>query len=274
MTIRIGVSGWAQEITAYLNDSRFEHIQHYSLALRTNSEPIPDILIQLLHDKGATLSVHPVDFNFSDNLNLSEVKKLKRLISDLPVSYIEEDAGIWLCGESFMLSHQLNPRHTDKSINITADNIKRFVDKVETDFIIENAPVYSVHGDINCADYYSKICEIANCNLAFDIGHYVGMADEKSGFMILPEEDHTIWQYVRSIHISGIKRWIWNGIPVWIDQHSDPINEYLIPHLKNSISRAKGLENVLLEQEGSSLDTKLQTASLVKSIIATRGSIV
>ncbi|GAL15170.1 hypothetical protein JCM19233_6188 [Vibrio astriarenae] len=44
-----------------------------------------------------------------------------------------------------------------------------------------------------------------------------------------------------------------------------------MPHLKNSISRAKGLDNVLLEQEGASLDTKLQTASLVKSIIATRG---
>lgn len=271
MNIRVGVSGWANEITSYLNDPRFARINHYSLALRTNSSPLDDKLVKMINDRDVTISIHPVDFNFSDSIELSEARKLKDLISDIPVSYVEEDAGIWLCGKSFMLSHQLNPKQTKESIEITAYNIQKFREIIDIDFLIENAPIYSIHGDMRCADYYSGICHKAECDLAFDVGHYVGMANKNSNFLMLPEIEHPMWEFVRSIHISGIKRWNWNGIPVWIDQHSDKLSSYLIKNLQHCILRSPKLENILLEQEGSSIDTKLSSARIVDSIILQEG---
>lgn len=61
---------------------------------------------------------------------------------------------------------------------------------------------------------------------------------------------------------------MWNGIPVWLDQHSDPFNKELMEAFKQTITQAYNAGNILLEMEGSSIEVEQHNIDLVKKSLA------
>ncbi|MNP87597.1 hypothetical protein D3C76_1886120 [compost metagenome] len=61
---------------------------------------------------------------------------------------------------------------------------------------------------------------------------------------------------------------MWNGISVWLDQHSDPFNNELMDAFKPTIANAYNAKNILLEMEGSSIEVERNNIYLVKKLLA------
>ncbi|MCC8372544.1 hypothetical protein CKY10_05895 [Photorhabdus sp. HUG-39] len=272
----IGVSGDIEKLRFVYHEknkdrnSIFHKIGHFSLGARVWDE-FDDEIVAMANMGNMTISFHPVDINFSGKLIKEEMLSLKKLIKKLPISYLEEDIGIWRCGDLFLGPHQTNPALNEEGILVTAKNILFAREFFEKEIALENPPVYSELGDINFWDYYVKLCEESKAYFAFDLGHYIGYCRTlESDATVLPDMDNVIWDKIITIHISGMKKWKWRGVSVWLDQHSDPFDEDLISLYKQCKSWCKRLENTLLEQEGANHQVeKLNINSIWEAIYET-----
>jgi len=273
-SISLGVSGdinkLKQFIHLYTNSTSIYHgtpIKHFSLGVRP-WDRLENSTIDLCATADFTISVHPVDINFSGVIDMTDLASLKKIIDVLPISYIEEDIGIWRNGNLFLGAHQTNPPLNKKSLHTTITNAKMVNHFFELPIFLENPPVYSEFGSIPFWDFYLELCNRSDCSMAFDIGHYLGYCKSKDLAFNIPDTKHEIWSLIKTLHISGIKSWMWNGIPVWLDQHSDPFNNELIDAFKPTLAKAYNAQNILLEMEGSSIEVERNNIDLVKKSIA------
>jgi uncharacterized protein (UPF0276 family) len=269
-SIRLGISGDIGKLKQFIqhrtDSNSIYHqarIRHFSLGIRP-WDKIEDSLIDTCASADFTLSAHPVDINFSGTLDMSILKDLKDVLHTLPIIYIEEDIGIWRNGNLFLGAHQTNPPMTNDTLRTTAANAKVVSDHFEIPVILENPPIYSEFGNIAFWDFYLELCIRSDCMMAFDIGHYLGYCKTKDLEFDLPCATHEIWNLIKTIHISGIKTWRWNGVPVWLDQHSDHFNNDLIDTFKKTISKVRKTHNILLEMEGAPLDVEHSNISIIQ----------
>jgi uncharacterized protein (UPF0276 family) len=271
---KLGVSGDIDKLKQFINlrtstTSIYQStpIKHFSLGVRP-WDRLENSIIDFCETADFTISVHPVDINFSGVLDMADLENLKNIIDHLPVSYIEEDIGIWRNGKLFLGAHQANPPLNEKSLLTTIINAKIVKNFFGLPILLENPPVYSEFGNIPFWDFYLELCKRSGCSMAFDIGHYLDYCKSKDLTFTIPDAEHEIWSLIKTIHISGIKSWMWNSISVWLDQHSDPFNNELIEAFKLTIAQAYNTENILLEMEGSSIEVERSNIDLVKKSLA------
>ncbi|WP_350600465.1 DUF692 family multinuclear iron-containing protein [Pseudomonas sp. 65/3-MNA-CIBAN-0223] len=273
-SISLGVSGDINKLKQFIDFNsntssiyRGAPIKHFSLGVRP-WEKLENSIIDVCATADFTISVHPVDINFSGVIDMSELANLKKITDILPVRYIEEDIGIWRNENLFLGAHQTNPPLNKKSLQTTIINANMVKNFLELPLLLENPPVYSEFGSIPFWDFYLELCFQSGCSMAFDIGHYLGYCKSKDLDFSIPDGKHEIWSFIKTLHISGIKSWMWNGIPVWLDQHSDPYNIELMEAFKPTIIQAYNTDNILLEMEGASIEVEQYNINLVKKTLA------
>lgn len=126
--LRLGISGDIKKLASIANivmhgeNHAFHNIHHFSLGLRP-WEKLDNSLIDFLMSQDISLSAHPTDINFSEKINITALKLLKKTLSQWPAAYIEEDMGLWRKGKLFLGAHQLNPIMNEASIRQTKQNI-------------------------------------------------------------------------------------------------------------------------------------------------------
>ena len=272
-SIRIGVSGDIEKLKQFIqhrNDINhiYHHtpIRHFSLGIRP-WDKIENSLVETCLSADFTMSAHPVDINFSGVIDMADLKSLKEALATLPIIYIEEDIGIWRNGNLFLGAHQTNPPMNKTTLKTTADNARIINDYFEIPIVLENPPIYSEFGNIEFWGFYLELCRRSECMMALDIGHYLGYCKTKGLAFDLPCATHEIRNLIKTVHISGVKSWLWNGIPVWLDQHSDPFNNELMETFKNTIIKTRKTHNVLLEMEGAPLEVENSNISLIKNAL-------
>lgn len=269
--VRLGISGdinklkyFIQQLSVIGDTYHDAPIRHFSLGVRP-WEKLENSLIDKCLAADFTISIHPVDINFSSDINLADLKGLKNICQSLPIMYIEEDIGLWRSGNLFLGAHQTNPPMNKKTLHTTIINARTINNYFELPVFLENPPIYSEFGNIEFWDFYLELCNQSNCLMAFDVGHYLGYCKSKDIEFNLPDTKHKIWKLIKTVHISGIKSWIWNGIPVWLDQHADPFNNELIEALNSVLGKTTSIYNILLEMEGAPNETEHRNISLVKN---------
>ena len=272
-SIRIGISGDIEKLKQFIqhrsDNSHIYHqtpILHFSLGIRP-WDKIESSLADTCLTADFTMSAHPVDINFSGVTDLADLKNLKEALATLPIIYIEEDIGIWRNGNLFLGAHQTNPPMNKATLKTTADNAIFINDYFEIPVVLENPPIYSEFGNIEFWEFYLELCRRSECMMAFDIGHYLGYCKTKGLAFDLPCATHEIWNLIKTLHISGVKSWLWNGIPVWLDQHSDHFNNELTETFKNATIKSLKTHNILLEMEGAPLDVENSNIFLIKKAL-------
>lgn len=270
--VRLGISGDIKKlaniahIMTRTKNHSFGNIRHFSLGLRP-WEVLDSSLIDFLKTNDITLSAHPTDINFSGKLNISDLKILKKTLASWPVLYLEEDMGLWRSGELFLGAHQLNPIMNEASLFQTKQNLIQTSELLEIPIVIENPPVYFEAGHIDFWSYYFTLCTETKCQMAFDIGHYMGYCKSQGRQTAYDLPSHTLWNHVKTVHISGIKSWEWNNLSVWLDQHADEFKQPSLNLLKLAVERSINIQNILLEMEGATQTTELNNLHKVSSLL-------
>ena len=121
-SISLGISGDIDKLKQFIHlhthtESIYYDtpIRHFSLGVRP-WDRLESSTIDLCTSANFTISVHPVDINFSGVIDMSDLANLKKIIDVLPISYIEEDIGIWRNVNLFLGAHQTNPPLNKKSL--------------------------------------------------------------------------------------------------------------------------------------------------------------
>ena len=271
--VRLGISGDIHKLASIASafrqkkDHPFSNIHHFSLGLRP-WEVLDEALIDFLKKQNITLSAHPTDINFSGRLNITELKLLSKTLKPWPVLYIEEDMGLWRTGKLFLGAHQLNPVMNKTSLHKTKLNIVDASEILELPITVENPPIYYEAGNIDFWDYYLDLCTFSNSQMAFDIGHYIGYCKSQNQSPVYSLPFHDLCNLIRTVHISGIKSWRWNGIAVWLDQHADEFKTPSLTLLKNAVERSCNISNILLEMEGASASAEANNIERVSTLLS------
>lgn len=269
---RLGISGDINKLASiahsvtHTKNHNFSTIRHFSLGLRP-WEKLDCSLIDFLTANDITLSAHPTDINFSETVNIPDLKSLKKALTSWPVLYIEEDMGLWRSDQLFLGAHQLNPVMNEASLLQTKKNLIQTADILELPIVVENPPVYYEGGNIDFWNYYLTLCTESKSQMAFDIGHYMGYCKSQGERNTYTLPDHELWKHVKTLHLSGIKSWQWNGLPVWLDQHADEFKQTSLELLKLATQRASQFENILLEMEGATPLVEANNLNTVTSLL-------
>lgn len=270
--IRIGTSGDQADLESLLNKHEGNNqdweasITHFSLGLRF-FEPFDKRLGDRAVSNGISLAVHPVDINLSAELNSDELRIFKQNLGGFPFIYLEEDLGLWRYQKVFLGSHQTDPGFSESSLHQAAHNALMVQEKLDMPVVIENPPIYSGAIGMGFFEYYEKVCELSRCQMAFDVGHYLGYCTIHSLPYQMPDKHRAIWRYIKTVHFSGMKRWQWNGISVWLDQHADKYNDAMLKIGQACITNAETLQNILLEMEGAKDEIRYQNFQLIEKIL-------
>lgn len=87
---RLGISGDINKLASiahsvtHTKNHNFSTIRHFSLGLRP-WEKLDCSLIDFLIANDITLSAHPTDINFSETVNIPDLKSLKKALTSWPV---------------------------------------------------------------------------------------------------------------------------------------------------------------------------------------------
>lgn len=270
--IRIGTSGGQDDLRLLVEKLENNHLEweasvrHFSVGLRF-FELFDIELGERALTTGLSLAVHPVDINLSADLDKGELYTLKKNLRGFPFIYLEEDLGLWRYKNIFLGAHQTDPGFSKTLLYQAASNAAFVQEKLGIPVIIENPPVYS--GDVGMGfwAYYKQVCDLSGCQMAFDVGHYLGYCRVHNTPYQMPDQDCDIWKSIKTVHLSGMKYWKWNGTAVWLDQHADKYNDEIIRATQSCISNVKNLHNVLLEMEGANNTVRQQNFLLVKSLL-------
>lgn len=267
---RLGISVSVLELEKLLTTGMPEalgRINHFSLGFQVGEHGPFEKVGAMARDAQCSLSLHPVDLNLSDQLDLADLTRVIDVAKALDAIYIEEDLGIWRVSNLFMGSHLVNPLMTDRSIHQTVENLSHIQSLSSIPILIENPPIYWNYGPFEFWDYFSKILTGSNTKMAFDIGHYVGYCRSLGKEIYLPMPQAEIWGRIQTIHISGAQLWEWQGISVWLDRHTDIISPYLLKVASHCLRYASNLHSVLLEMEGADQTTRSKNISNVIGIL-------
>lgn len=270
--IRIGTSGGQADLKRLVeklerNNQGWEtSVTHFSVGLRF-FEPFDVELGERALANGISLAVHPVDINLSAELDRGELCVLKKNLGGFPFIYLEEDLGLWRYQRVFLGAHQTDPGFSEVSLYQAASNAAFVQEMVSIPVVIENPPVYSGEIGMGFWEYYKRICDLSGCQMAFDVGHYLGYCRVHNLSHPMPDIQSDIWKHIKTVHLSGMKSWRWNGVAVWLDQHADKYNDEMLHIAQACITNERVLHNVLLEMEGADNDVRHQNFLLIKAIL-------
>ncbi|HEX8592046.1 MAG TPA: DUF692 family protein [Pseudomonas sp.] len=270
--IRIGTSGGQDDLKLMVEKLENNHsgweaaVRHFSVGLRF-FEPFDVELGERALATGLSLAVHPVDINLSGDLDNEELSTLKKNLGSFPFIYLEEDLGLWRYQNIFLGAHQTDPGFSEVSLYQAASNAAFVQEKLGIPVIIENPPVYSGHIGMGFWEYYKQVCKASGCQMAFDVGHYLGYCRTQNISCRVPDKNHEIWKNIKTVHLSGMKYWQWNGAAVWLDQHADKYNDEMIRISQSCLNNVDDLHNVLLEMEGADNNVRRQNFLLVESLL-------
>lgn len=267
---RLGISAGINDIETIcqnkISGKRFLNINHLSIGFRSG-EQNKKIVNTLLKEAEISVSLHPVDINLSDVLDTKELDHIKELIDQFEPIYFEEDLGLWRHRNLFLGSHLLNPIMSKEAMDLTIENVNICKTILNIPIVIENPPIYWTEGDIDFWDYFLNIANQSDCLIAFDVGHFIGYCKSLNKGAYFPKEESAVWDKIITLHISGMKSWYWNGIPVWIDRHSETFNSHIESITAFCLKRLRSLYCVLLEMEGSSLETETKNIENVIKLL-------
>lgn len=270
--IRIGTSGGQADLKEFVQKLENGHqeweasIAHFSVGLRF-FETFDVELGERALANGISLAVHPVDINLSAGVDGRELGIFKKNLRNFPFIYLEEDLGLWRYQRIFLGAHQTDPGFSEASLFQAATNAVVVQDRIGIPVIIENPPVYSGNIDTGFWEYYKRICDVSGCQMAFDVGHYLGYCKIHRIPYQLLDAQCDIWKNIKTVHLSGMKYWQWNGVEVWLDQHADPYNKDMLNITRTCIIHSKCVHNILLEMEGADKNVRHQNYLLVKKAL-------
>lgn len=274
--LRLGKSGSQRDLKNLIDDKRSSlssvasRFTHFSLGYR-QGEKLDTELCRMAVGQGMSLSIHPVDINLSTELIVSELRELKNDLSGFPFSYLEEDLGLWRYDKLFLGAHQTNQALCRESLGRVLRNLPVIQDILCIPVVVENPPVYSNPGREDFWSYYSELCSTSGCKMALDIGHFIGWCKVRGVAATCPAPEHSIWDSITTIHLSGMKTWSWGGVPVWLDQHSDVFDSATLSVLKQCVLNSGRLQNVLLEMEGATMAVQAENIGLVSGVLTKSG---
>lgn len=250
-----------------LSGNRYQAISHLSVGFRPEETVNNNCLNSLLNKAEITISLHPVDINLSDIVEIEELDNIKKLADQLEPLYFEEDLGLWRHRNLFLESHLLNPIMSKDAINVTVENVLKCHSLLNIPIAIENPPIYWVDSEIEFWDYFFYIADQADCLIAFDVGHFVGYCRSLDKKIYFPQEQSAVWDKIVTLHLSGMKSWNWNGIPVWMDRHSESFNPQLQSITSYCLKKTRSLYCLLMEMEGASEKVQDENIKIVTNIL-------
>lgn len=266
----LGISAGLGDIRKICDDklsgNRYQNISHVSVGFRPHEVGSIELGI-LLRAAGMSVSLHPVDLNISDVIEVNDLDNIKQLVDQLEPLYLEEDLGVWRHRELFLESHLLNPVMSQAAIELTIDNVRKCKSFLNIPIAIENPPVYWVEGEIDFWEYFVSIATQADCLIAFDVGHFIGYCRSLDKKVYFHQEQSIVWDKIITIHLSGMKSWNWNGIPVWIDRHSETFNQQIQAVTAFCLKKTRSLHNLLMEMEGASIEVENKNIDSIFKIL-------
>lgn len=212
-------------------------------------DKVPEELAGLLKQCNWPATLHSLDLNLSDQVELEKLASLRKLCDVLDIQWVVEDLGIWEWNGTYIGSHQLNPMQTPAIIEQTVDNLRKSSKALNRILLTENAPAYFIKGDLNIWDYLLEIAERADCGIALDIGHMIGLFINSGRQPEWPDPDWRGWRRIIEIHLSGFRLYQLRGQLRWIDAHDLPFPDLLLQSAELVIRRSPELRSILLELE-------------------------
>ncbi len=216
---------------------------------------VPDELPAALSEAGLPCVVHLLELNLMYPLGPQEetIRALLPKIDRLAPVYVEEDVGLWRWGTTALEQHMLPPVFDRASAVAIADNVVELQRIIGLPFLVENPPIYFDLGSLDVLSFMQDVAERADCGLVLDIGHLVGYCAATGRD---PEEYLDAWQgitHVREVHVAGYNLLPDSAsVPMWYDNHADPISEYSLDLIDLARRRAGRDLPITLEQEGAS----------------------
>ena len=170
----------------------------------------------------------------SDPLNMSYLKQVKELASRIDAQWISDH----LCwtGLDGVNAHDLLPLpYTEEAINHVAERIKIVQDTLGQQILMENVSSYITYkqsGDVTEWEFFSEVCERADCLMLLDINNiYVSAINHEFD----PEE------YLNNVPIDRVQQYHLAGHSDYtnyiIDTHDHAIVDTVWQLYKNAVAR-------------------------------------
>jgi uncharacterized protein (UPF0276 family) len=268
--MRLGISVDAKalsSVTSEFKEVKNNPVSHISIGFFLGTRP-PEIDWNSLLELDFTASFHAIDLNLPLRIDPHYCESLNSLMKSGNFLYVEEDLGIWMNDSVFLASHLVNLPLNQVSLRSCTDGINKLKSQCDCDLVVENPPVYYTNDTIDFWDYYNTLCEATDSQFAFDVGHFIGHALATQGSLKIPGKSHPIWKKIRTIHLSGVSVWQWNGIKVWLDKHDEKFLPVQLDIASAAVQRCEEqLHCLLLEMEGASADTRRANISMAQSIL-------
>lgn len=99
------------------------------------------------------------------------------------------------------------------------------------------------------------------------MGHFIGYCRSLDKQIYFPREQSAVWDKIVKLHLSGMKSWNWNGIPVWIDRHSENFNSQIQSVTAYCLKKTRSLYCLLMEMEGASIEVETKNITHVVNIL-------
>jgi uncharacterized protein (UPF0276 family) len=214
-------------------------------------EVVPPELPRLMEAARLRCVVHAVEFNLTGKLNPRIVARFKAALATLNPMWVEQDIGMWLMSAMYLGAHMLNPIPTVAVAATVADNVTRLAKQLETDFCIENPPVYIATRGLAMHELLQAILERCDCGLVLDVGHLIGAAINTDTPFALPHEGWPGWARIRELHFSAYEIICYGPVKVWADKHSLPFPPQLLAIGREAISYSINAAHICLELEGA-----------------------
>jgi uncharacterized protein (UPF0276 family) len=157
----------------------------------------------------------------TDPLNFDYLKKLKRLTKKTKTPWFSDHL-CWSQINNKHLHDLLPLPYTEATIKYVAERAKIVQDFIELPFALENlSAVASYNADqMPEWEFYSEICERANCFMLFDVNN-VYVSSRNHGFDPMDYMKHINYDRVAQVHIAGHTD---KGTHV-LDTHNDYVRE-------------------------------------------------
>lgn len=230
----------------------WRQLEYLSIGVASH-DPVPESAVAALREAKLSVAVHLLELNLVRPLRTQRdlVVTLLRAAEALEPLCIEEDLGLWSWGTTELEQHMLPPIFDREAADIVAANLRELQASLGVPFYAENPPVYCDLGSLDLLAFMEHVAAGSGCGLVLDIGHLVGYCAITGRD---PEEYLGAWSgigYVRELHIAGFSLRPDVDVPLWLDDHAQPIRDYALDLAALARSRADRELPITLEQEGA-----------------------
>ncbi len=218
--------------------------------------------------QGRPATYHFLDVNLddaADELDDDWLASVRDTVQVLQPAWLCGDAGLWHFGRrdrGHMLL--LPPILVDDAATDFASGVRRLAAATGCEVLPENPPGTVFVGDLHVLEFFTRVCERADCGMLLDVAH-LAMFQHVTGRGLFDDIAFP-WERVVEVHVAGTSERLVDGFSVVDDSHTAQVSAATWSLFEHVVARARNLKAVVFECERNRNDDVIEAFERIARI--------